>query len=493
MSWVGFENFGNAFAPLADAQLKAAYQDYQAQKDLAALQQQQIQTQVQEQQAAQLYGYDSPRVQRQQLDPLTANYLARAAGANINAMAPQTNVVGEVKQGAREAQLYPDQQPKDMGGGRSPQGQFDEPLAQNYNPNLVQGQQEEGTVRDPKIAHMAPYLQQLAERYPGTVDEQGRIHPYIYKKVSDMMEAQAKLEAQANAIAGREVGDLFGMKQKYDSRLEEQKLENEGRLQLQGMKGSVAEKIQLLKNKGFHDTTILKVLGNENVANIREGGATQRTRIKEEASTGRTNIRAQTQKEIQGMKGDVTFSVWEKRAAIEQAKMAGRADLAQKIQEDRGLTAKELAEIKEAGATKRKEMEIKGENYREDKARAAGKYKKYPPSGRSGVPGAPRPQGYRETSEEKSLRASISNKEKMMDFMGRRDQEKARAEIETMRDRLRQLSGGGGGSVISEISGLTAQPAPKAIDPRYQAWLTKHGAQDTPKNREFFNKLPKGK
>lgn len=46
MSWVGLEGMGAALAPLGEAELKAAYQDYQAQKDIQALRHQQAQDQA---------------------------------------------------------------------------------------------------------------------------------------------------------------------------------------------------------------------------------------------------------------------------------------------------------------------------------------------------------------------------------------------------------------------------------------------------------------
>lgn len=505
------------FAPVAENMLKAAYQEYQLQKDLGDLQHQQIQAAIAEQQAAQTSGYDSPRVQRQQLDPLTAAFLARNVGIEgaPQAPSPGANIVDQVKGAARELQLYPDQQQppqpqQDIGGGRSPQGQFDEQLAQNYQQGFPQ---EEGTVNDPRVAHMAPYLQELSKRYPGTIDNQGRIHPYIYKKLSDMAEAQAKLEAQANIIAGREVGDLFGLQQKANTKLREQEMENAARIRIQEMKGTVAEKIQRLKNEGFYDTAIIGAFSKEKIAEMKEEGATGRAKLKEAGATERAGIRADTAKDVQGMRNEGLVSVWERRAAIEQAKIAGRADLALKIQEGKALSAKEITELKEAGANKRKRMDIESAQKIEKDATKAGKYKKYPPSNRGFAPN--RPQGYRETSVEKSLRQSIANKEKLIadrnkqiPFQGRKGKEKieqdniqTQNEIEAMRAQLSQIAGGGEvQSTVKSLSGLEAQPpAKKGFVPppdapkMYFDWLKQHSMQPSLDNWKQFKTFPKGK
>lgn len=158
MGFQGFENFGAQFAPLADAQLKEAYNDYQAQKDLGAAQRQLGQDRLAAQEGAVKYGLESPLANRIPVDPTIAKQLG--------ATAPQ------------------------------------------------EGQ-------DP-LAHMQDFIGQLNKQYPGVVDDKGTVNPAVYGRLMEMRKIQQALEADAAKIAERNKSamELANLKQKNALELE---------------------------------------------------------------------------------------------------------------------------------------------------------------------------------------------------------------------------------------------------------------------------------
>lgn len=158
MGFQGFENFGAQFAPLADAQLKEAYNDYQAQKDLGAAQRQLGQDRLAAQEGAVRYGLESPLANRIPVDPTIAKQLG--------ATAPQ------------------------------------------------EGQ-------DP-LAHMQDFIGQLNKQYPGVVDDKGTVNPAVYGRLMEMRKIQQALEADAAKIAERNKAamDLAAVKHKNALQLE---------------------------------------------------------------------------------------------------------------------------------------------------------------------------------------------------------------------------------------------------------------------------------
>jgi len=158
MSFVGFENLGQQFAPLADAQLKQAYQDYQAQKDINASQRQLEADRAQAQEAAFKYGIESPLASKVAIDPIAAEQL-----------------------------------------GKKPTPEGEDPFA-----------------------HMQDFIGSLNKQYPGVVDEQGKISPAVYGRLMKMRQAQQELESEAAKLAQRRAGEmeLLQAKQKGQLQLE---------------------------------------------------------------------------------------------------------------------------------------------------------------------------------------------------------------------------------------------------------------------------------
>lgn len=173
MSWVGFENLGQQFAPLADAQLKQAYNDYQAQKDLAASQRQLEQDKINAQEAAIKYGVKSPLTNRVEVDPIVAKQL-----------------------------------------GATPAKEGEDPLA-----------------------HMQDFIGQLNKQYPGVVDENGTVEPTVYGHLMEMRKAQAALEQKAAALAEKKKYemDLIDKKQKNALQLESVRNKNIASRQKRGL------------------------------------------------------------------------------------------------------------------------------------------------------------------------------------------------------------------------------------------------------------------
>lgn len=107
MAFVGLENFGNVFAPLAEADLKQAYADYQHQQQLSDLQFKQEQARQNLYKTHIQTGMMDPRIQNIPVDPLAAQLYQKRGAPLPSQMSPyeafQTRDMAEKLLGA-EAQ-----------------------------------------------------------------------------------------------------------------------------------------------------------------------------------------------------------------------------------------------------------------------------------------------------------------------------------------------------------------------------------------------------
>ena len=490
MSFRGLENVGQAFAPIADAQLKEAYADYQTQKDLSQMESQFIQNKIAEQQAAQSYGYDSPRISRIPIDPFMANYLGPQLGVDPsqygqapNPLAPTTNVGEEVKMAAQASGLDRPQE-EQFSGDRKP---------------FSAGGEEQ---QQPRQA--SPLVQELARKYPDLVDQQGRIHPYFAKRAQDLQTQQAKLEAEAQMLTGRSLVDLYKNRLKEDMKLNVEKEKNLGRKDIQSMKGDVALKIQDMKNKGMTDKEILSSLSREKVAGVKASSSERIQEMRESGLGDRAKLQYGTQKEIQGMKARSSAEIQESKNLADYVKMLGETASAEKIAQGKQLSEKEIQQIKIKNDQFMQEKDL-GSKYGiaklgsetdkdiEKMRIGAGAYKKYPPVGRSGTGASARPLPYKKDSYEESLLKEIDGYNKVKVNITASTKEKAEAQkgIEEAKRLLLQYRQGGAATQApaAPAQGFKPPGAPQA----YYDWLKKFNAQPSPNNWKQYQAKQKGK
>jgi hypothetical protein len=236
MSWVGFENFGNAFAPLADAQLKAAYQDYKTQQDLSAMLHQQTADRIALQEANMKTGLKDPRVNRVPLDPYTARGMVSDFGIPINPRQPiqqvpvknpnlpDTNLLQEADKAAKDAGLT-----SSLDGAR--RDISSEPYVENLPRELD------------------PYIEALRQQYPQLVDSNGEMEGYTYNNLRIMAEAKAKIEANALAKAGELRSESFVKAYGENQANLRERLGNESAQSIERAGNQSAQQIEKMGNK----------------------------------------------------------------------------------------------------------------------------------------------------------------------------------------------------------------------------------------------------